>query len=158
MEFLRLAQWDDLDTVMAMYKDALSYEGCVWDEYYPNREILLDDFQNGGLYVYVLKNKVIGAISVINDEELDKFKCWKIQDERRISFARVVIAKNCLGQGYGRNMVAELLEILRSKGYVSVQILVSPKNKSAMRVYQRLDFEFYDIAEAHGEEFYLALP
>ena len=52
-------------------------------------------------------------------------------------------------------MVEELLKILRSKGYTAAQILVSPKNKAAMGIYRRLGFEFYDIVEAYGEEFYL---
>ena len=152
---LRLAKENELDALMQMYNDARSYEGCVWDEYYPNREILISDFRNGGLYVYVLKNTIIGAISVEIDEELQKFDCWKIQGEGSISFARVVISKELLGNGYGKKMVKELLKILRSKGYTSAQILVSPKNKAAMGIYRRLGFEFYDIVEAYGEEFYL---
>ena len=152
---LRLAKESELDTVMEMYEDARSYEGCVWGDSYPDREILLYDYSEGNLYVYVSENKIIGAISVERDEALEKFKCWKIQDERRISFARVVIARDFLHQGYGKRMVEELLKILQARGHSTAQILVSPKNQAAMSVYRRLGFDFYDIVEAYGQEFYL---
>ncbi len=152
---LRLARESELDTVMGIYEDAKGYEGCAWDEYYPDREILLSDYENDALYVYVSEEAVIGAISVEVDEEINKLDCLKVKDGTQISFARVAIAKKYLCQGYAKKMVSELLEILRKKGYTSAQILVSPKNIAAMSVYKRLDFEFYDKVEAYEQEFYV---
>lgn len=152
---LRLAKESELDTVMGMYGDAREYEGCVWNEYYPDREILLFDYENGNLYVYASGDTVIGAISVELDEEIKGFDCLKVCDGTQISFARVVIAKDYLNQGYAKKMVSALLEVLQKRGYTSAQILVSPKNIAAMSVYKRLGFEFYNTVEAYGEEFYL---
>ena len=153
--FLRLATGDELDTVMKIYEDARLYEGCVWGDDYPTRDIMLEDFENRALYVYVSKNEIIGAISAIFDEDLEKFDCWKIQDEKQISFARVVIAKDFLHQGHGRKMVEEFMRMLKEKGHSSIRILVSPKNIAAMSIYRHLDFEFYHLAEVHEEEFWL---
>jgi ribosomal protein S18 acetylase RimI-like enzyme len=152
---LRLAKESELDTVMSIYDDARGYEGCVWNEYYPDREILISDYESGNLYVYVSGDTVIGAISVEIDEEIRGFDCLKVNDGTQISFARVAIAKKYLNQGYAKKMVSELLSVLRKKGYTSAQILVSPKNIAAMSVYKRLGFEFYIKVEAYGEEFYL---
>lgn len=153
--FLRPAEKCDLDAVMQIYETAKHYDGCVWDEEYPNREIMLSDYENGGLYVYTLDNRIIGTISVIIDSDLEAFNCWKVQNGSQISFARIAIAEDFLNKGYGRRMVEELLKILNEKGYDSVQILVSPKNIAAMKIYKRLNFEFYRIEKVHGEDFYL---
>ena len=151
---LRLAKECELDAVMNIYNDAKSYEGCVWNEYYPDRDILLADYNDKGLYVYTLEDKIIGAISVEVDEEIERLDCRKVKDGTQISFARVAIAKEYLNQGYGKKMVSALLSLLHEKGYTSAQILVSPKNISAVSVYKRLGFEFGDIIEAYEQEFY----
>lgn len=151
---LRLAKSSELDFIMEIYEDAKSYEGCVWDEYYPNREILISDYESGGLYVYVKDGDIIGAISVEHDEEMEGLDCRKVKDGTQISFARVAIVRKYLNQGYGRKMVEALLKILRNMGYTSAQIFVSPKNLSAVSIYKRLGFEFYRTVEAYGEIFY----
>ena len=156
MKFLlRPAEKCDLDAVMQIYEAAKHYDGCVWDEEYPNREIMMSDFENGGLYVYVLDKRIIGVISAIIDSDLEKFNCWKVQNGSQISFARVAIVEDLLNRGYGRQMVEDLLKILKEKGHESVQILVSPHNIAAMKIYRRLNFDFYFIERVHGEEFYL---
>lgn len=152
---LRLAQSAELNEIMKIYRDARSYEGCVWDEYYPNGEILLEDFNANSLFAYVCEDEIVGAISVCRDEELEGFDCWRVNDGAHISFARVVIAKKYLGQGYGKKMVDALIKRLEEKRYSSVRILVSVENKAAMSIYRRLGFEFYFITEAYGEKFWV---
>ena len=127
----------------------------MWDEEYPNEEILADDFKSGSLYIAVSKNKTIGAISAIIDGDLDKIKCWKIQSSNPISFARVVVAKEFLGQGYGTKMVEELLKILSDKGHDAVRILVSPLNQSAMAIYRKLGFDFLCVENVHEMDFWV---
>ena len=152
---LRSAQDSDLSCVLKMYKDALSYEGCVWDEEYPNEEILADDFKSGSLYIAVSKNETVGAISAIIDGDLDKIECWKIQSSNSISFARVVVAKEFLGQGYGTKMVEKMLNVFKESGWGVVRILVSPKNLSAMAIYKKLGFDFIRIDNLYEEDFWL---
>ena len=156
MDFvLRFASEDELPLVWKMYEGAKSYDGCVWDEEYPNKEILLEDFKNGTLCVFVLKNEIIGAISIEFDDELDDFDCWKIQSDKSVSFARVVIAKEFLGQGYGTKMVENLLNVFKESGWDVVRILVSSQNISAMAIYKKLGFEFLCIKNVFDQDFWL---
>ena len=152
---LRKAKREELDYVMETYTDARSFEGCVWDEYYPNVEILLQDFESGSLYVYAIESKIIGAVSVVFDEDLESFDCWRVKDGKQISIVRVVIAREFLGWGFCYKMVLAAVDMIKEMGYSAVRLLVSPKNKSAMSIYKRLGFEYYFIAEAHEEEFWL---
>ena len=152
---LRIAKEEDLSSVWNMYKAAKSYEGCVWNDEYPSEDILLEDFKADMLYVFVLENKMIGAISAEFDEEWDNFDCWKIQSEKYIGFARVVIAEEYLGQGYGTKMVEETLALFKKNGWDTVRIFVSPKNLSAMAIYKKLGFDFLCIGRAYDEDFWL---
>ena len=152
---LRPARREELAFVMQMYNDARSFEGCAWDDDYPDEDILNDDFFSDRLYVLVLKNQIIGAISVLFDENLEEFECWKIQSARSVEFARVVISKECVGQGYGTKMVSETLELLKRMEYDSVRILVSPSNPSAIAVYKKLGFDFLRVESFPYGDFWL---
>ena len=152
---LRPARREELAFVMQMYNDARSFEGCAWDDDYPDEDILNDDFFSDRLYVLVLKNQIIGAISVLFDENLEEFECWKIQSARSVEFARVVISKEYLGKGYGTKMVYETLELLKRMEYDSVRILVSPSNPSAIAVYKKLGFDFLRVASFPYGDFWL---
>lgn len=156
MEYgLRLAKEKDLPCVAAMYSDARSYEGCAWDLEYPNEEILRSDFEKRLLYVLVVKNKTIGAISIVNTNELDNFLCWKIQSNNAIEFARVVISRDYLGKGYGTKMVFETLRLLSKMGYDVARILVSPTNHSAIAIYKKTGFDFLKIESFEYGDFWL---
>ena len=152
---LRPARREELAFVMQMYNDARSFEGCAWDDDYPDEDILNDDFFSDRLYVLVLKNQIIGAISVLFGENLEEFECWKIQSARSVEFARVVISKECVGQGYGTKMVSETLELLKRMEYDSVRILVSPSNPSAIAVYKKLEFDFLRVESFPYGDFWL---
>ena len=152
---LRPARREELAFVMQMYNDARSFEGCAWDDDYPDEDILNDDFFSDRLYVLVLKNQIIGAISVLFDENLEEFECWKIQSARSVEFARVVISKEYVGQGYGTQMVSETLELLKRMEYDSVRILVSPSNPSAIAVYKKLGFDFLRVESFPYGDFWL---
>lgn len=152
---LRPARREELAFVMQMYNDARSFEGCAWDDDYPDEDILNDDFFSDRLYVLALKNQIIGAISVLFDENLEEFECWKIQSVRSVEFARVVISKEYVGQGYGTKMVSETLELLKRMEYDSVRILVSPSNPSAIAVYKKLGFDFLRVESFPYGDFWL---
>lgn len=152
---LRPARREELAFVMQMYNDARSFEGCAWDDDYPDEDILNDDFFSDRLYVLVLKNQIIGAISVLFDENLEEVECWKIQSARSVEFARVVISKEHVGQGYGTKMVSETLELLKRMEYDSVRILVSPSNPSAIAVYKKLGFDFLRVESFPYGDFWL---
>ena len=152
---LRFAKENELPLIWEMYEAARSYDGCVWGDNYPDKEILLDDFNKNNLCVFVLKNKIIGAISIEFDDYLDDAGCWKVQSDKSVSFARVVIAKDFLGQGYGTKMVEKLLNVFQENDWDVVRILVSPYNKSAMSIYKKLGFDFICVREFFEKDFWL---
>ena len=153
--FLRLAKESELDKIMEIYVGARSYDGCVWGDDYPNRECLLSDHKCGGLYVFELGGTLIGAISLVRDEDLDEFDCWDLSDENWTSFARVVIVREFLGKGYAKRMVLAALDVLKASGSRSVRILVSPSNPAAMSLYKGIGFEYHCIENLYETDFWL---
>lgn len=152
---LRLAEQEELSCVASMYKDARAFEGCVWDEDYPNEKLLFEDFNAKSLYVFAQGNEIIGAISILKDEELNAFECWKIKTDNFAEFARVVVSKKRLGQGYGKKMVVEALRLLAQKGCDSVRILVAPTNRAAVEIYKKTGFDFLRLEKFPYGDFWL---
>ena len=59
-----------------MYKIQLGREYCPWNDEYPNEETIDFDLSRDALYVLKTDGKIVGAISIDEDEEVNKLPCW----------------------------------------------------------------------------------
>jgi len=80
----------DLPQIASLYRAAIGFPGCTWNESYPGAFELEQDFASGNLYVLSEGETVIGAVSVVSPNELDNAYTWEVQNAREI--ARVVIS------------------------------------------------------------------
>lgn len=67
---IRLAKYEDLDTIMEIYAIARKYmadngNSTQWADSYPNREMLKKDIQNEHLFVYMENNIIHGVFAFI---------------------------------------------------------------------------------------------
>ena len=81
---LRIAEKEDLPVVARLYSEAAGRTGCTWNEYYPTKEDAENDLAHGCLYVYENRKEVIGAISVVPENEHDS-NCEKPHYARFLS-------------------------------------------------------------------------
>ena len=152
---LRKAKINDLPKVLSLYKSVIGTEGCTWNDYYPGEEELNNDFETDSLYVLEDDCGIIGAISVVPENELDGMDCWHIHDGTQREIARVVISPNHQGSGYGKQMLTQLFSELKGSGCHAVHILVAQKNLSAIGLYKGLGFNFIGKAFMYGIHFYI---
>lgn len=154
-EYLRQAEEKDISEVVSLYSDAVGREGCTWNEYYPTRDDAWHDFERGCLYVFVSDGKIVGAVSVVPENELDSLECWKINDSCR-EIARVTVSKELSGKGLGAKMVGELLSVLKDGGCRAVHILAAKRNAAALKTYKKLGFEFVGECFMYGNDYFAA--
>lgn len=153
---LRNARAEDRSAVLALYRSAIGTEGCVWDDEYPS-ELCLDlDIAAGTLFVYVHDGTVIGAVSVVRENELDELAGWSETDGEIREIARVVISRERRGKGLAAAMLGELFAKLREKGTGAVRILAARENPAAIATYRRLGFTFTGECTMFGHEYYSA--
>lgn len=152
---LRKATANDIYHVVALYKDASGREGCTWNEYYPTSDDAAYDNEKGCLYVYESDGKIIGAVSVIYENELDDMEFWKVKENVR-EIARVTISKEYSGHGYAASMVGRLLDVLSGKGCKAVHILAAKCNAAALKTYEKLGFEIVSDCFMYGNDYFAA--
>ena len=149
----RPATQEDATQVLFLYEAAKGDELCVWNESYPTSLEVEQDLETNNLYVLTDGEKVIGAISIVPENELDGFDCWICKAGREI--ARVVIDKAYQGQGLSFKMVESIESILQEKGHTSIHLSVVKTNIPAYNTYIKAGFSIVGEAQMYGNDYYL---
>ena len=75
----RMSGQGDAAQVLSLYESAKSGAFCVWNDSYPTIAEIQHDLETENLYVMTDGSKVIGAISVVPENELDDFDCCPVR-------------------------------------------------------------------------------
>ncbi len=140
--------------VLALYEEAKSEPFCVWNEVYPAMQEIEHDLETENLYVLVENDVLIGALSVVPENEMDDYPHWKL-DENAREIARVVVAKPYQNKGYAAYMMNEILEALGEDVYFAVHISVAEQNIPALKVYQKCGFSIVGEVDQYGNHYVL---
>ena len=149
---VRLAEKSELVRVFALYKAALNRPGCPWNEEYPDEFWLNKDYETKNLYVLADEGKIIGAASVVYENELNDEAEWKYTCGAR-EIARVVVSEEYAGRGLAVKMLSEVFEKMRSAGAEAVHLSVADTNPAAVRTYEKLGFKAVGEGDMYGSHF-----
>lgn len=152
---LRKARENELGSVLKLYRAAIGTEGCTWTEDYPDEQELSCDFGADCLYVLTNDDVVIGAVSVVPENELDDLDCWRIKSGAHREIARIVVSADNRGKGCARAMLTQLFSVLSRQSCDSVRLLVARDNKAAIKLYKALGFSFIGECHRYGHHFYI---
>ena len=150
---LKLAKKEDLPQVLKMYRSVIGQKGCTWDVRYPNEVTLYEDFNAHCLYVLCKGKKMIGAASIVPENELDDLDCWQFKENAR-EIARIVIVPEYQGKGYGKHLVKKICLKLESIGCQAVHILVAKENHHALNLYRSTGFKNKRECSRYDHEYY----
>ena len=149
----RRAGQGDAAQVLSLYESAKSGAFCVWNDSYPTIAEIQHDLETENLYVMTDGSKVIGAISVVPENELDDFDCWSCKDGREI--ARVVVARAYQGRGLSFEMVQNVEAILQENGHRSIRLAVVKSHIPACKTYRKAGFSVVGEAQMYGNDYFL---
>lgn len=147
------AKKEDLRQILQLYRSVLGQPGCHWTIAYPNEATLCEDFRSGGLYVLRKGKAIIGAGSIVAQNELDDLKCWSYPQNAR-EIARIVIAPKYQGKGYGKYLINQLCVILDRSGIHAVHLLVSVQNNHAKNLYREAGFFSRGPVHRYDHDYY----
>lgn len=150
----RKATAEEKDAVFALYRSAVGREACAWNDDYPTMFEIDGDYNAGNLFVMAESGEIIGASSIVPENELDGLECWKIKEGAR-EIARIVVADGCHGMGIAAAMVGSLIEILRKQGSRAVHLSVADDNLPARKIYENAGFEPVGEADMYGGHYIL---
>lgn len=152
---LERLQGTDLDGVMGLYHMALGSPGCVWNENYPDRELISQDIQAGDLYgIRNADGVVIAAVAKDRDEEVDSLPFWTKEYAPGAELARLVVHKRWKNQGLARVLHIQMQKELAKRGFHSVHFLVAEVNEPARRSYEALEYSFRGETDLFGHHYF----
>lgn len=150
---LKRATKAELPQILKLYRSVIGKPGCTWNVFYPNEAILHEDFSTGNLYVLYKGRKLIGAGSVVPENELDELDLWYYKENAR-EIARIVIDPKYQGKKYGKHLVRKLCLVLDRKGCQAVHLLAAAENDHAKNLYRNAGFSCKGKCHMYDHEYY----
>lgn len=145
MNRITLAAREDKEEILALYKTML-HGPADWNEHYPNGDTI--DFDMSRNALYVMKNdlgEIIAAISIDEDEEVDKLPCWNIAPSGELS--RLCVRSDMQNHGIAKEMMRYAFDVMKKEGKKGVHILVRTGHIKALSTYAKLGFK--TVGECH---------
>lgn len=143
---LILANEKDLSRVTALYDACKNKSGTHWRDEYPLESDALSDIAQGGLYLYLDGETLIGAVSAIDVGETAPLAPWAKTDNP-CEITRVCLHPARQGQGLCSRMIASLLPVLKARGRTAAQLTVALDVPPAKNAYLRAGFK--SVAVVH---------
>lgn len=138
---IRKAKIEEAEEILKIYKSLIGYEGCLWDEYYPNIEIVNNDIKNETLYVALIDNEIVGAAQSGIDEELFNMDFFTKEKKNPRDLSRVAVKKEYQKQGIARKIIAYIEDELRKDGVDYMYLTVGKTNVKAYSLYKSIGYE-----------------
>ena len=150
----RKAKQMESEVIMNLYRSVMGTPFCTWNESYPGESEIDGDLASGFLYVLEQSGKLIGAISIVPENELDDFTCWKVKENVR-EFARVVLEPDYQKKGLSVNLVEGVMREFQKQCVTAVHIADAKDNIPAQKLYRKMGFEFLAETDLYGHRFLL---
>ena len=138
---IRKAKIEEAEEILKLYKSLIGYEGCLWDEYYPNIEIVNNDIKNETLYVALIDDEIVGTAQSGIDEELFNMEFFTKEKKNPRDLSRVAVKKEYQKQGIARKIIAYIEDELRKDGVDYMYLTVGKTNIKAYNLYKTIGYE-----------------
>lgn len=149
----RPAAPDEQPAVYALYRSLAGTPFCTWNEQYPGMLEVNNDCQTGNLFVLEEDGAIVGAISVVPENELDELPLWTLPG-RAFEFARVAVAKTHQGRGLAKTLVRGAEDVMRARGGACAHILAAVGNIPALKTYRALGYRALGTCDMYGHTYY----
>ena len=143
---IRKAQFEDLLDIVSLYKSVvkgMQRAGIIqWDEEYPTREVFSGDIEKQNMYLYILREKLVGAV-VLNLEPYSGYSLgdWKYPSDSYYVLHRLCVDPSVQGQGVATELMYFCEDILREKGISCVRLDTFSGNHPALLLYKKVGYE-----------------
>lgn len=144
------AKEGDRKELLALYKAQIGREGCPWTDEYPSTETIEIDLSRHALFVLRSDGKIVGAVSIEEDEDVEALTVWNKKLEPEAEFARIAVRPEMQGRGIAKVMLRSLFAEFKKRGFRGVHIIVNRYNPKALHLYDF--FGFKNVGECHMYE------
>ena len=154
MKFTQASE-NDKREILALYRSLAETEFCAWTEDYPGETDIKGDLARQGLFCLKDdKERIIGVISIDQDEAVEKLPCWSERLKPAAELSRLGVRIENQNQGIAGKLLQYGMEELKRRGKKGVHFLVCKSNKKAIRSYDKLKFDVVGECELFGEKWW----
>lgn len=140
---------EEVDNIVEIIKYAVKRLGDTgisqWQNGYPNKEVVLQDIENGVARVLCEKEKILayGALVFTGEKAYDDLKGgeWILQTQNYATIHRACVSNSCLGEGYGKLFMI-FAENEAKQTSDSIRIDTHPDNKIMQGLVASLHYEY----------------
>ena len=139
---IRLAQKSDLDRVLQITglcaREMESRKVFQWNQHYPDRQSFVNDIKNSELYVYCIKDMIIGCVSICSlmDEVYSKVS-WKTNGKNSVYVHRLAVDPKHQQQGIGSKLMDFAENESKLNGIESIRLDTFSQNKVNQNFYEQ---------------------
>ena len=144
---ISLANESDKDEILSLYKAQIGRKFCPWNDDYPSMETIEFDLERDSLFVLRNEEKIIAAISVDEDEDVEKLDCWSENLSPAGELSRLAVLPSYQNKGIAKLMLNFGMKELKNRGFKGFHFLVNKYNKKALKSYSA--FNFTKVGECH---------
>ena len=119
-----MAAKQDKDEILKLYKAQLGREFCPWTEGYPSEETIDFDLSRDALFVMKEDERIVAAISLEEDEDVERLECWDKDLAPAGEPARLAVLPEMQNRGLARQMLQHVMKILKERGFQSILLFV----------------------------------
>lgn len=146
----------DLDGVEALYRSCTAFSPTHgndnWSEEYPNRTFAEEDVANHGLFVLEHRGEIIGAISLVPEDDWDELPLW--QGEQSCCLSRLCIKPQLQKLHLAQRMMEEISRTAKERGFRSTRHGSLLTNVASNRLYERMGYQNRGKAALYGHEYH----
>lgn len=151
---LELAKKEELTDVKTLYSSVINTPYCIWNEEYPSDFEIDLDYKSDKLFVLKYNEQIIGAASIVPENEMDDIDCWT-EVNNSCEIARIVIHKDYQGKGLAKILVSLLIEEIKILKYKSIHLAVHVDHIPAYKTYTGLGFKMVGSTFMYGHNYKL---
>ncbi|PDH47618.1 MAG: GNAT family N-acetyltransferase [Bacteroidetes bacterium MED-G13] len=156
---IRLAERSDLKRVLQITRlcarEMDSRKVFQWNQHYPDQQSFVNDINKNELYVYCIKGKVVGCVSICSymDKVYSKVT-WKTSGENSIYIHRLAVDPKHQQQGIGGKLMDFAENKSKLDGIESIRLDTFSQNKVNQNFYEqrgyvKLDDIYFPLQSGH---------
>ena len=150
---ITMAREEDRAEILSLYRTQVGREFCAWSEEYPSDGEISRDLAADALFVLKRGGRILAAVSIEEDENVERLPCWNENLFPEGELARIGVLPEAQGRGLGRRILQYGMDELKKRGFRGVRMLVNKRNLKAIRCYAVFGFRVAGECHMYDQDF-----
>ena len=147
---IRLAEPENAEEIMSLYRSLVGTKGLTWSEDYPLLDDVERDIAEKSLYIAVSDGEIIAAAGAGVDEEVAELS----EIENVCSLYRVGVRRDFQRKGTAGKLLEYIKKDVEKRGFCGMFFLVAKVNEPALKLYEKHGFKRKGEAFMFGFDFW----